>query len=150
MHRGFTMVSAAVLLSLGLPAYAQQAQGSPQPVRIIITKTDCSRLIRHTPSADVTYRPGEGVNGRKVVPADMPGSGADAIPGLLPEVLEIPLTVKPLLGAAYATHGVGDSTMALGTVRYDIAKNSFTFNGEPLGGAEQNELAQACAKRGVR
>ncbi|MBC7953029.1 MAG: hypothetical protein H7Z12_14575 [Rhodospirillaceae bacterium] len=144
MHRYFIAVPVAALLGFGLPAYGQE------PVRITITKVDCSRLVQHTPSADVAFKPGEGVNGRKVAPADVPGSGANAIPNLLPDVLEIPLTIKPMSGAAYATRGLGDSTMNVGTVRYDIAKNSFTFNGEPLGGAEQRDLAQACAKRGVR
>lgn len=147
MLRRSCMFIAVALLALGHPAYGQQAR---EPVRITITKVDCSRLVRHTPSADVAFKAGEGANGRKVIPADVPGSGANAIPNLLPDVLEIPLTVKPMTGAAYATRGLGDSTMAVGTVRYDIAKNSFTFNGEPLGGAEQQELAQACARRGVR
>ncbi|MBC7906880.1 MAG: hypothetical protein H7Y60_09060 [Rhodospirillaceae bacterium] len=145
MPRRLALVTAAALLGFALPAYSQT-----EPLRITITKVDCSRLVRHTPSADVAYKPGEGVNGRKVAPADVPGSGAEALPNLLPDVLEIPLTVKPLSGAAYATRGLGDSTMNVGTVRYDIARNSFTFNGQPLGGAEQHELAQACAKRGVR
>lgn len=141
----------AVGVSLGLvalPALAQQEDG--QPLRIVITKLDCSRLIRHVPDPDVAYQPGVDVNGRAVAPADVPGSGADAIPGLLPDVLEFPLTIKPMQGATYAVRGSGDSQATLGTVRYDLARDVFTINGQPLGSAEQRDLARACAKRGVR
>lgn len=150
MLRCIPMVSIAALVLWAAPVGAQQTLGPDQPLRIVITKTDCSRLMRHTPSPDVAYRPGEGANGRKVAPADIPGSGAEAMGNMLPEVLEIPLMVKPLQGKAYATHGVDDSNMALGTVRYDVARGTFTYNGEPLGSTEQQELARACAKRGVR
>ncbi|MGE4279237.1 MAG: hypothetical protein AB7G62_06580 [Magnetospirillum sp.] len=81
------------------PALAQ-AQSDPPPVRITITKTDCSRLVRHVPADDVTYRPGEGVRGRRVAPADLPGSGANAIPNLIPDVLEFPISINPVSYAA--------------------------------------------------
>lgn len=139
----------AALAVCGGPALAQQDAAS-QPVRIVITKTDCSRLIRHVPAPDVAYQPGVDVKGRAVAPADMPGSGADAIPGLLPDVLEIPLTIKPMQGATYAKRGSGDSQATLGTVRYDMNKGTFTFNDRPLTSPEQEELSRACQKRGVR
>lgn len=147
MTRIFCLVAGGCVLAAS--ALAQQ-EIPTQPLRIVITKTDCSRLIRHVPAPDVAYQPGVDVHGRAVAPADMPGSGADAIPNLLPEVLEIPLTIKPLQGQTYAKSGSGDSQATLGTVRYDMAKGTFTFNGQPLGSAEQEELARACQKRGVR
>ncbi len=143
------LVLVAVLAVCGGAALAQQDVAS-QPVRIVITKTDCSRLIRHVPAPDVAYQPGVDVQGRAVAPADVPGSGADAIPGLLPDVLEIPLTIKPMQGATYAKRGSGDSQATLGTVRYDMNKGTFTFNDRPLTSPEQEELARACQKRGVR
>lgn len=136
-------------ICVGGPALAQ-AQSDPPPVRITITKTDCSRLVRHMPTDDVTYRPGEGVKGRRVAPADMPGSGANAIPNLVPDVLEIPIDIMPMKGKAYATHGLDQAKSQLGIVRYDMLKGTFTFNGEPIGGEDQAALAEACAKRGVR
>lgn len=287
--------------SLALPATAlaqQQAEYGPQPVRIVITKVDCSRLIRHVPAADVAYQPGVDARGRAVAPADMPGSGANALPNLLSDVLEFPVTINPIaygarnqaqrekaaaaqgvadtasgknaaqaqittltaqkttlttqagtlaaqkatLDASYATanttlatlqaevdagtrakssgdylrakwaaeeaqqavtakqkqidanaasitaattaiaaqqsivdgapakaaqysanqsaadaklakissKGLDSTTMNVGTVRYDMAKGTFTFNGEPIGGAEQQELARACQRQGVR
>lgn len=292
------LVLGAAALCLPVPAAAQQEYYAPQPVRIVITKLDCSRLIRHTPSADVAYQPGVDANGRAVVPADIPGSGADALPNLVPDVLEFPLIINPVAyGArnqaqrdkAAAAQGVADTqqartvaegriarltaqknsltsqaaalasqkatldadaasavstlstlqaevdagtrkaydrtylaakaavpekqqaaaakqaevdantarltatnsaiagqqaivngapaasshyaadqaaaearlaklsakgldhtAMTVGTVRYDMARGIFTFNGEPIGGAEQQEMARACARRGVR
>jgi len=143
------LIVVAALVVCGGPALAQQDAAS-QPVRIVITKTDCSRLIRHVPAPDVAYQPGVDAKGRAVAPADMPGSGADAIPGLLPDVLEIPLTIKPMQGATYAKRGSGDSQATLGTVRYDMNKGTFTFNDRPLTSPEQEELSRACQKRGVR
>lgn len=145
MHLCRTLAILAVLM-----ASAAQAQQAGQPVRIVITKVDCSRLVRHIPAPDVIYQPGVDIHGRPVAPADVPGSGADALPGLVPDVLEIPLTIKPLAGKAYATHGTDDAEAVLGTVRYDIARDLFTFNGQPIGAEEQQDLARACAKRGVR
>lgn len=282
-------------LLVGLPAAALAQQ---EPVRIVITKTDCSRLIRHVPAADVAYKPGVDAKGRAVAPADMPGSGADALPGVLPDVLEFPITINPVSYgarnqaqrdkaaaaqgqsstytgkkaaeaqlatlttqkttlttkaatlaaqkttlqteyttasttlatlqaevdagtrapsdrtyvlarlalpakqqavtdkqteitantasltsvttaiaaqqaivdgasdksaqysaaesaadaklAAISAKGLDSTTMKVGTVRYDMAKGTFTFNDQPLGGAEQQELAIACQKQGVR
>lgn len=145
----FSILAATLLLCAPAAAVAQQEMAS-QPIRIVITKVDCSRLIRHVPAPDVAYQPGVDAKGRAVAPADIPGSGAEAIPNLLPDVLEIPLTIKPMQGATYAKRGSGDSQATLGTVRYDMAKGTFTFNDQPLGSAEQQELARACQKQGVR
>lgn len=293
------LVLGAASLALPATALAQQtAEMGGQPVRIVITKLDCSRLIRHVPAADVAYQPGVDARGRAVAPADMPGSGANALPNLLPDVLEFPLTINPIgygarnqaqrekaaaaqssadtysgktaaqaqiaalttqktalttqaatlagqkatlvadaatasatlatlqakvdggtrakssgdyvrakwavdaaqqavaakqkqvdantasidattaaiaaqqaiidaapgKSAQYAANqsaadaklaklsskGLDSTTMTVGTVRYDMAKGVFTFNGEPIGGAEQQELAQACQRQGVR
>lgn len=291
-------VLGAALCCLSSPTLAQQEIPLPQPIRIVITKVDCSRLIRHMPSADVAYQPGIDAQGRAVAPADAPGSATDALPGLVPDVLEFPITINPvgygarnqaqrdkaaaLQGSAdthagktnaqariaalnaqkseltakaatlttekatltsaaaaaastlatlqaevdagtrkasdrtyvlakqalpdkqqavtakqaeidtnaarltattsaiagqqsivdaapgksehYAANqaaaeaklatlssrGLDNTTMNVGTVRYDMARGLFTFNGEPIGGAEQQELARACARRGVR
>ncbi|CAA7617742.1 hypothetical protein [Magnetospirillum sp. UT-4] len=118
--------------------------------KITISKRDCARLLRHQPRPDVAYQPGMDHKGRKVAPADLPGSGGAALPNLVPEVIEIPLSVMPMSGKAYATHGLGDSQMSLGSVKYDMGRNSFTLNGQPLGDRDQQALADACAKRGVK
>ena len=138
------------LAALATGAVALAQDNEIRSVRITITKVDCSRLVRHIPSADVAYKPGEGVNGKKVAPADLPGSGAASVPSLLPDVLEIPLNIKPLSGSSFATHGLGDTQSSLGAVRYDIGKGTFTMDGQPIGDSEQAALAEACTRQGVR
>lgn len=147
------VVPASLAIMIGVTSingFAQTSAGTAAPVRITITKLDCSRLVRHLPAPDVAYKPGVDVHGKAVAPADLPGSGANAVPNLIPEVLEIPLNVKPMQGKAYATNGLDDTNMSLGTVRYNLATGNFTINGQPLGDPEQQALAEACAKRGVR
>lgn len=142
------LVAALLAASPVSPGWAQVT--GQEPLRIVITKQDCIRLLRHTPRPDVTYQPGTDHKGRKVAPADLPGSGAANMPDLVPDVLEIPLSAKVMSGAGYATHGLGDSQTTLGTVKYDLAKGTFTLNGQPLGGAEQEELAVKCRGAGLR
>lgn len=297
MRRIFVLGALALALDWPSGASAQEEMEA-QPVRIVITKLDCSRLIRHVPAADVAYKPGVDAKGRVVAPADVPGSGAEAIPNLLPDVLEFPVTINPIgygarnnaqrdkaaaaqgqantytakkaaqaqitslttqkttlttkattlatektaLQTEYTTatttlatlqaqvdagtrapsdraylqakwavpekqqavtakqaeidantakltsvnasiaaqqaivdgasdktaqyeaaekaadaklatlsaKGLDSTTMKVGTVRYDMAKGTFTFNDQPLGGAEQEELARACQRQGVR
>lgn len=130
---------ACCLLLLASAAVAEE-------VTVTVTRQDCARLLRHVPAADVAYRPGVGVNGRRVAPADLPGSGADL--KVLPDVLEIPIVVEA--GNWVATPGVDKSEMTMGTVTYDTLRGTFLFNGRPLVSAEAAELAEACAKRGVK
>ncbi|EME71806.1 hypothetical protein H261_01117 [Paramagnetospirillum caucaseum] len=93
--RRLLMLSAAFCLSA--PAVlAQGASGSSGPMVISISKLDCSRVISHTPSADVAYQPGVDVRGKRVVSADADPKQAEFARKVLPEVLEIPLTINPL------------------------------------------------------
>jgi hypothetical protein len=149
----FILVPVLVLgafLSLGAAA---------EPLTITITKPDCSRLIRHVPDADVAYRPGVDTRGRKVAPADLDPVAADFARRVVPEVLEIPITINPLTynkerqgiqtpqGTA---KGLGLTQSKIGTVKYDFAKDTFTFNDQPMLSDDQRQLAEACARRGVR
>lgn len=143
-------VLAAALVAVGVSPGAWAQASSPEPLRITITKQDCIRLLRHTPRPDVAYQPGRDHQGREVAPADLPGSGGAAMPNLVPDVLELPLTVKPMSGKGYATHGLGDSQATLGTVVYDIAKGTFTLNGQPLGVDAQQDLRVKCRGAGLR
>ncbi|MCH7832571.1 MAG: hypothetical protein IIC55_06830, partial [Proteobacteria bacterium] len=67
-----------------------------EETKITITKKDCRRLVRHTASADVAYRPGVDAYGRKVVPADAGGR----VPLKLPDVFEfnIDVDIRKYLG----------------------------------------------------
>lgn len=155
MRRGVKATLALYALWIIFPAgvtvgHAEENAVLREPLRITITKVDCRRLVRHMPSGDVAYRPGVDVKGREVAPADLPGSAGPAMANLLPDVLEIPLNVKPLQGKAYATHGLDDTNMNLGTISYDMVRGDFMLNGQPLGSDDQAALAEACARRGVR
>lgn len=143
MWRRFGLCSCIAVLVVALSAAAADT-------KVSITKKDCTRLVRHEAGSDVAYQPGQDHRGRQVAPADLPGSGAAAMPNLIPEVMEIPLSIKPMAGAGYATNDLGASQMALGTVKYDIAKGVFTLNGQPLGSSEQQELAERCQRAGAR
>ncbi|HSV29316.1 MAG TPA: hypothetical protein VLL76_07145 [Candidatus Omnitrophota bacterium] len=79
---------------LALAALALPAVAAAEEVTVSITAKDCARLLRHQPAADVAYQPGVGVKGRKVAPADLPGSGNTI--SVLPEVFEIPITISPV------------------------------------------------------
>lgn len=86
-------ISIATLIAWSSAALAQDS--GPPPIRIEITKLDCSRLVRHHADEGVAYRPGEGARGKKVAPADLPGSGAAAME-VLPEILEFPINISPV------------------------------------------------------
>ena len=85
-----------VFLTLAIAALAALfAAGTAvaEEAKITITKKDCRR---HTASADVAYRPGVDVRGRKVVPADAGGR----VPLKLPNVFEfnIDVDIRKYLG----------------------------------------------------
>ncbi|KIL99011.1 hypothetical protein CCC_02461 [Paramagnetospirillum magnetotacticum MS-1] len=123
--RRFLSLSAAFCLCT--PAVmAQGASGSSGPVVITISKLDCSRVISHTPAPDVAYKPGVDVRGKPVVSADTdPGREAFA-KKVLPEVLEIPITINPMTynkaktankNKAAAASAVASNTTAITTAK---------------------------------
>ena len=73
-----------------------------EEAKITITKKDCRRLVRHTASADIAYRPGVDVRGRKVVPANAGGR----VPLKLPDVFEfnIDVDIRKYLGGRHGGH----------------------------------------------
>ncbi|MBI5165781.1 MAG: hypothetical protein HY985_17995 [Magnetospirillum sp.] len=79
---------------LGVVLFAAGASGAEE--KVVITRADCQRIVRHVPGADVAYQPGVDVHGRKVVGADLPDSGNVIAQKMIPEVLEIPITINPV------------------------------------------------------
>lgn len=104
-----------------------------------ITKSDCIYLTEHRASADVAYQPGVDVRGRKVVPADLDTS--PALKNLVPEVLEFPIALNPLKGAAAR---FGETSLTVGTVSFDMTTKRASFNGKPLTRGETRRLAKKC------
>ncbi len=109
MIRTVSLIAAGTLC-LGInPAGAQQAVGGTAPMVITITKMDCSRLIQHTPAPDVAYKPGVDVRGRPVVSADADPAQAEFAKKILPDVLEIPITINPI---GYGTRNIANQQKA--------------------------------------
>ncbi|MDA0786872.1 MAG: hypothetical protein O3B37_11355 [Proteobacteria bacterium] len=93
-------------------------------------------------SADVAYRPGVDVNGNAVAPADLNAQPQIAVP----DVISIPVTID------LATNlGINTPFLARPTVgEVQITRDGrVTFNGQPIGGAAQQELAKRCQQVSV-
>lgn len=123
-----------------IPAMASQNRGGRT---VTITKADCSRLTRHVPSNDTTYRAGVDVHGKPVVPADLGGTPEIK----LPEDITIAITVdiQERFGIpADSTLFEPEAYIGYVTVKKDGA--SF-FNGKPLTSAEQRALAHLCQRQ---
>ena len=123
----------ALTCLLVMPVVAQQS-------RVIVSKEDCKRLIRHHPSADVEYKPGTDVRGKSVAPTDFPGSQRLK----LPDVYEFDITLQVFkrLGLE-APVGLDESELKIGTVSVD-KRGNVSFNGQLLGNAEEAAIAEAC------
>ncbi|MEQ8193559.1 MAG: hypothetical protein RIB59_03630 [Rhodospirillales bacterium] len=118
----------AVLL---LPAAAAQA------VQVTVTKADCQRIVQHVPSADVEYKPGVDVYGRKVAPADLGGSPQIKLPETITFDLKIDMTG---LGTSSAGDVFGEPSLG----KVSIQGHQVYFNGQPIGGIGQAELVRKC------
>lgn len=110
---------------------------------VTISPKDCQRLVQHTPSADVAYKPGVDARGNPVTPADLPGSARITAPN----EITINLTVDLLkeYGVASGSPLSPRGEASVGTVVYDIAAGRLTYNGQVLTEPEQNVLAAACS-----
>lgn len=124
----------AAILAIAWPAAAQDT------VTVTITKSDCTRLVKHVPAPDVTYRPGVDVYGREVAPADLDGGARIAVPETIQIVIEVDLQDRfgiPANRDVYAADAM------IGEVVVD-AEGRATFNGQPLQNEAQVELARRC------
>ena len=117
---------------------------APAPAgAVTVSAADCARMVQHTASADVAYKPGVDVNGNSVAPADLNGGSALVA---VPEEIEIPITVE--LDERY---GMGGSSnlykpeAKMGKVVYKDGKA--WYNGQPLQSNSQSALAAACRQR---
>ena len=108
--------------------------------QLTVSKKDCARIVRHAPSADVAYKPGVDVYGRKVAPADLGGGSAIKLPKEITIDIGIDLEEKYGLGADSDYTG----TANIGKVK--VKNGRVTFNGQPLGNREQQAIAAACRK----
>ena len=127
-------IAIIVFLVLALPAAASSET-------LTISKAECRKLVRHQPSADVAYRPGVDVRGRRVAPADLGGGTNIAIP----QEIEIPITVELDKTIGAAASGLYKPEATIGKVVY---KNGRAwFNGQPLETGANAEVVAECRKR---
>lgn len=107
---------------------------------ITITRVDCEKLVtRHEAAADVAYKPGVDVHGRKVVPADVGGSVRIEPPTKFAIPIDINLQERfgiPLNPKLF------EADAEVGTVTWDNGKA--WFNGQPLVTDGAAELARVC------
>ena len=103
---------------------------------------DCARLVQHQPRNGVNYKAGVDAYGKQVVGAEL-GGGYKL---KLPSTIEFPIAFNPLKGAA-ATR-FGETSAGVGKVKYDISKNTFTFNGQPMNDKAIAKLARRCRSVG--
>jgi len=86
-----TRVAAVMVFSLCCVALAPLPSVAEE--KVAVTPADCRRLVAAVPAADVAYKGGVDVHGKKVVGADLPGGGNDL--KLVPDVIAFTYTVNP-------------------------------------------------------
>ena len=136
----------AIILLFAVPAWAQDA--NPQ---IRVEKGVCRYVTKHIPDADVEYKPGVDVHGKKVVPADITPPvdyglensfylrlTTDAVRAFGIKVPEIRSNID---GANPNAAGVTTDT-AFGYITLKHGKAY--LNGKPLDAAGQSQLAVLC------
>jgi len=131
----FTVTIGLAMIIVGGIAHAADT-------KVKVSGRDCKRLVQHQASSDVNYKPGVDVRGRRVAGADLAGG----IKLKLPKTVEFDIAFNPLKGTA-ATR-FGETSSGVGKVKYDIGKNAFTFNGEPMNDKAVAELARKCRAAG--
>ena len=108
---------------------------------VTVSKAECRKIVRHSPSADVAYRPGVDVRGAHRQPADLGGGTTIAVP----DEIEIPINVDLSETIGAAAGGLSDPRAKLGKVVYK--KGRAWYNGKPLETGANDEVVAACRKR---
>jgi hypothetical protein len=109
-----------------------------ESTKVNISGRDCKKLIQHRARSDVNFNPGVDVRGRKVIDADL----NSRMKLKFPTEIEFNIGFNPLKGSAASRFG--ETSVTVGKVKYDISKNSFSFDGKPLNEKALNALAAKC------
>ncbi len=121
------LIYAAVSLAFAAPSWAGP--------RVDISAKDCRRLVKYAPSGGVAYKPGADVRGKKVKSADL----GDNLRITVPDVLSFPLDMDLI------DYGITSLT-SIGVVTFDLQTGKLFYNGQPLSGGAEVELAAKCRK----
>ena len=111
--------------------------------KVTVSKQDCRWLVRYQPAADVAYKPGVGVRGRRVKSADLDPNRRIKLPPLIAIPLHVPVSSLLKTGT---TSPVGDSEVDVGLVTVDRSSGEVLYEGETLVPAEKDRLVTACRK----
>ena len=125
-----------IILTLLLNVYPDGSKAETS--QIVVTKSECKRLIRHSASADVAYQAGVDVRGKKVKGADLNGGSRIKNPKEISFNYGIDLNEKYGLGSSGAMSG----TATLGRVK--VKGGRVYWNGEPMDGRDQAAIERAC------
>ena len=126
---------AIILASFLCPPMLWAASAKAEPVTI--ERSDCMRMTRYQPPADVAYQPGVDVYGRPVAAADLDnGTRID-----LPTSFSFDLEFAPL----EEEDRLDLSTFVLGVVEIDEDGRAY-FNGQLLDDSDEATLARLCAE----
>lgn len=130
----------AALLAAVFMSVAETRAGSG--TGLIISSAECRRLVtRHVPSPDVAYRPGQGVHGRAVAPADLDSAIAIRIPERIDIDILIPL--EAFLGDETPPR-TAEAEVRVG--RVSVVGERLSYNGQPLADAAAAAVAAECRK----
>lgn len=125
---------AGIIISTLLISAVCVAQERPQvsvtPLTPESMRADCVRLLQERQALRPDYQPGVDVNGRPVVPADLPDQ-AGAQQGLPPNIV-IALTRPLSTVAPNAPAAVANSDVSVGQVAIDPLTGRAALNGRAL------------------
>ena len=139
---GLTRAIAVAAVISALVGMSAIPESSAAASTIIVSASDCARLVRHRPSSDVAYRPGVDANGNAVVPADLPGAVAVNTPTEI--TFEVTYDLLSVYGVSETGALVAQGDATVGTVEYDLLSGALTFNGERLDDADADALGALC------
>ena len=109
-----------------------------ETTRVEISRSDCQRLVRHSPQADVAYQGGQDVYGRDVAPADLDGGFQVD----LPKSYSFELQFQPLDD----DDELDQTTFGVGRVSIDLVTGRASYNGRPMQSEAQAELSARCQR----
>lgn len=133
------------------------AETPKKSITFKLTRSDCAKLIiHHKTDSSVNYQPGVDIRGRKVTPADLPGSPATKDYGLGDEVhinlqsylgkFTNKFPAPPLGRKDFINPVIENSEASIGKI--EVHKDGkIWINGVPAFDEDQTKIEEACRKK---